>query len=502
MLLPEKRRKPMKAVARGLMVVVLMVVLLGTAAPYHPMAAEGIEPEPFPFSDRYPAEVTLTSADMLEALVGLRIDIGNVRSFDPDGGFPVPGVPFEWLVATVYVSPTEARLLEGLGLEVRPIPNESMRAFREYGPGSDAPIPWPTFEEYVTRMQEIADNYPELVRMVSSGQSVQGREIWMLKITDNPDVEEDEPEFKYTSTIHGNEGVGTEMTIRLAELLTGSYGVDPDLTQLVNEIEIWLCPIHNPDGYVAGSRYNANGVDLNRDFPDRITDPYDDPTDREPETQAFMNFGYDQRFVMGANYHTGALVVNVPWDSVVGVEYAPDDAIFMEFGIGYAMRNPMIWGGPFDDGITRGWEWYIIRGGMQDWAYHWQGEHHVTIELATQMPPPYHHMDDYWEANREAMFWWMGRVLTGVRGLVTDPHGAPLDATIDVEQIGKPVRTDPDVGDYHRLLLPGTYTITCTAEGYEPQAWAVEVITGTATVQDCALEWLFAYGLFLPVVGK
>jgi hypothetical protein len=202
-----------------------------------------------------------------------------------------------------------------------------------------------------------------------------------------------------------------------------------------------------------------------------------------------MYFGYDHRFVMGANYHTGALVVNVPWDSVPAQpDYAPDDAIFMEYGLGYAVRNPDIWNGPFPNGITRGWAWYIIRGGMQDWAYHWQGEHHVTIEVANAQPPPYNQMDSYWNANREAMLWWMGRALEGVRGLVYDVvTGDPLDATVDVVQIGKSVRTDPDVGDYYRLLLPGTYTVTCTADGFLDQAWAVEVVSGTATVQDCAL---------------
>jgi hypothetical protein len=473
-----------------------MVMVLGLATPNPSMGAEEIEPEPFPFSDRYPAEIVVTSAGMVEILLRLQIDIANIQPLDADGSPPAPREPFKPVVATVYVTPAEEQSLEQLGMNVQRIPNESLRAFREYGPGTDAPPGWPTFEEYVLRMETIANSYPDLVRMVSIGQSVQGREIWMLKISDNPDAEEDEPEFKYTSTMHGTEPVGAEMTLRLAELLMQSYGSDPELTELVDEMEIWLCPIHNPDGYVAGTYTNANGVNLNRDFPDRITDPVDDPTGREPETQAFMNFGYSHSFVMGANYHTGAVVVNVPWDSIDQPEYAPDDAIFMEYGIGYAMRNPDIWNGPFENGITRGWEWYVIRGGMQDWAYHWHAEHHITIEIANQQPPPYNQMDDYWENNREAMIWWMGQTLTGVRGLVTDAtNGAPLDAEVDVTQIGKPVWTDPDVGDYHRLLLPGSYTLTCAAEGYQTQEWSVEVISGTATVKDCPLWPLSEYGV-------
>lgn len=469
----------------------LSLALWVTNSLAEPPSDDRATPEPFPFSNRYSAEIVLNSPQDLAVLAHLGIDVGRVRPVDETRMFPGPEEPFEPLLATVYINDGEAQRLREEGLAAYPIPNDSLRAWRAYGPGTEAPEAWPSFEDFVSRMQSIADNYPDLVRMMSIGQSVQGRELWVLKISDNPDVDEDEPEFEYISTMHGNEPVGAEMTLRLVELLTANYGVDPGLTELVDEMEIWLLPIYNPDGYVAGSRYNAHGVDLNRDYPDRITDPVDDPSGREQETQVFMNFGYGQRMVMGANYHTGALVVNFPWDSVVAnnPDYAPDDAIFYEYSVGYSIRNPAIWNGGFPEGVTRGWEWYIIRGGLQDWAYHWRGEHHVTIELSNQSTPPYQDMDDYWDDNRDAMLWWMRRPLTGARGLVTDAtDGEPLDASVDVLQIGKPVRTDPDVGDYHRLLLPGTYTVTASAFCYEDQSATVTVVSGTATVQDFPLN--------------
>jgi carboxypeptidase D len=462
----------------------VLAALLLAIALLLPAAARGqtpaFPPEPFPFSDRYPAEVIVDSPAALATLDRLAIDVGNVR---PAGPRPLP------LLAIVYVNNEEVERLAAAGLIATAVPNESLAAFHRYGPGTAGPDAWPTYQQFVTRMQNLADAHPDLVRMISIGQSVQGRDLWLLKISDQPDAEEDEPEFKYSSTMHGNEPIGTEMTLRLAELLVNNYGVDPNLTMLVNEMEIWLCPLHNPDGYVAGSRYNAHGVDLNRNFPDRVTDPVDDPAGRELETQAFMNFGYAHRFTMGANYHTGAQVVNYPWDSVPAKpDYAPDDALFHDFSVGYAIRNPMIWNGGFPEGVTRGWEWYIIRGGMQDWAYHWRGEHHVTIELSNVYYPPYSQMNSYWDANRDAMLWWMGRALTGVRGLVTDAiTGAPLDATVDVLQIVKPVRTDPEVGDYHRLLLSGVYTLKASAAGYQDQTATVNVVSGTITVQDFQL---------------
>lgn len=475
----------------SLIVVVLFVGILSLAVGQAGQAAApGVIPEPFPFSDRYPAEVTLASPEDVAVLIEHRIDVGDVRL--ASGGYTLPGAgePFEPLVAEVYVNDAEVDLLAQHGLAAQPIPNESVRAQRLYGPGNGAPDAWPSFAQFVARMEALAAAHPDIVRLESIGQSVQGRDLWVLKITDNPDVDEDEPEFKYSSSHHGDETVGIEITLRLAELLANNYGTDPALTELVDEMEIWLWPIFNPDGYVAGSRYNAHGVDLNRSFPDRIDDPIENPDGREPETRAAMYWGYDHRFVMGANYHGGAAVVNVPWDSVGSgfSYYAPDDDAFLEYGVGYSSRNSRIWNGGWTNGITRGWEWYIVYGGMQDWAYHWQGEHHVTIELGNTKKPPYEQMDTYWAENQAAMIWWMQRALRGARGLVTDAAtGAPLDATVDVAEIGKLVRTDPDVGDYHRLLLPGAYTLVASAACYETQSAPVTVVDGPATVQDFQL---------------
>lgn len=473
-------------------VVVMMVGLFSVVSgAAEPASDPQLAPERYPFSDRYPATVTLASTDDLAVLRTHRIDVGDIQPASGTRTGPSPDAPFTPLVATVYVNDKEADLLARHGLSVQPIPNEGLRAHRLYGPGSGAPNAWPTYEQFVARMQALATSHPDIVRVQSIGQSVQGRGLWVLKISDNPDVEEDEPEFKYSSSHHGDETVGIELTLRLAELLANNYGSDPALTELVDEMEIWLWPIYNPDGYVAGSRENAHGQDLNRDFPDRIADPVDDPAGREPETQAAMVWGYDHRFVMGANYHGGAAVVNVPWDALFDEgdpEYAPDDDAFMEYGVGYSSRNTRIWNGGFPQGITRGWDWYFVYGGMQDWAYHWQGEHHVTIELGDTKSPPYEQMGVYWAENQAAMLWWMERVLRGARGVVTDATtGEPQAATVDAVQIGKPVRTDLPAGDYHRLLLPGDYTLVAAAPCYESQTAPVTVVDGPAAVVNFAL---------------
>jgi hypothetical protein len=100
-------------------------------------------------------------------------------------------------------------------------------------------------------------------------------------------------------------------------------------------------------------------------------------------------------------------------------------------------------------------------------------------------------METYWANNRDAMLAYMGRVLTtGVKGIVTDAAtGLPLAATVSVQQIGNPIISDTEVGDYHRLLNAGTYTLTFTKNGYNPVTLTnVVVVNGQMTVRDVQMS--------------
>jgi len=390
-----------------------------------------------------------------------------------------------------YVNPAEDSLLQITGLTTSPIVNESWVAASLYGPGSNQPGSWPSYETYVARWQALADAHPEIVRMMNIGSSVQGRVIWCLKVTDNPDAQENEPEVKFSAAIHGDETTGIELTTRLAELLVNGYGSETRLTGLVDNLETWLCPIHNPDGYVATSRYNANGEDLNRIFPDPVTNPVDSIVGNEPENIAFMELGYANRFNLGINYHGGELVVNYPWDSrPQNLPYeAPDNDLFYNLSTGYASLNPEILKGDFLNGVTVGWEWYIVRGGMQDWAYNWRDELHVTIEVSDDKAPNFSLMNDYWDDNREAMLVWMERAQTGVVGLVTDElTGLPMDAQITIGETNKTLRTDAEVGDFHRPLLPGIHTLTASAVCHISEMASITVPVEGQVIQDFTLQ--------------
>lgn len=326
-----------------------------------------------------------------------------------------------------------------------------------------------SYEQMTVELKAIAAAHPDISRLYSIGKSYEGRDLWVMKISDNPDEDEDEPEFQYISTMHGDEPVGTELSLNLIHLLAESYGTDTRITELVNDIEIWIMPLMNPDGYVNVSRYNAQGKDLNRSFPDRAADI---PSPYPTETQVMMDWELSQSPVLSANLHTGATVVNYPYDSDpdsdLSYSATPDDGLFRQLALAYSSSNPSMYQSAyFDKGITNGVEWYYVYGGMQDWNYLRLGAFQLTIELYDTKMPPFSQIPAIWEYNRESMLKYMEWSLKGIRGIVTDSDtGKPLKASVNVIGNDHIMYTDPDVGDYHRILVPGIYRLQFSADGY------------------------------------
>jgi hypothetical protein len=399
-------------------------------------------------------------------------------------------------LATIYATPEELERLKEKGYDYRqigsqPAPPEVLPKAAQYH----------DYSSVTSELQDYADTYPAICRLFSLGQSVQGRELWALLITDDPNNEEDEPEFKYVSTMHGDEPLGTEMCLYFIDLLLTEYGTDTRITDLVDSTAIWVVPLMNPDGLELGSRYNANGYDLNRSFPAYPGDftgnifdgePLGD-AGRQPEVAHIMNWTAQNSFVLSANFHTGALVVNYPYDddgkgSVDSP--TPDDLLFEDISRRYSIHNSPMWNSPtFPDGITNGAAWYAITGGMQDWNYRYAGCSDVTIELSNIKKPPAPQIPDFWADNNESMLSYLEAVHIGVRGIITDrTTGGPLWAQVLVEDNNHPVFTDPNVGDYHRMLLPGIYDVTFSAPMYVPRTLqSVSVTSGPATILDVEL---------------
>jgi hypothetical protein len=113
-----------------------------------------------------------------------------------------------------------------------------------------------SFSEMQAELEMIAAGYPAIAQLDTLGYSWEGRPILCLKISDNVNLDEDEPELMYMGNHHAREWITVEVPLRLALMLTDSYGVNPALTDLVNNREFFIIPSVNPDGFV----YDYNTV--------------------------------------------------------------------------------------------------------------------------------------------------------------------------------------------------------------------------------------------------
>jgi len=427
-----------------------------------------------------------------EKIVKLRLHSPEELKLLVEKGFDISNVHGDRV--TLYAERSEIAELQALGfsLEVsRPSgPEKAALLLRKAEQALGA---YHSYESLTAYLAELAESYPEICRVESIGKSVEGRDLWALKISDRVEVEEpQEPAVRFVGAIHGDEPVGMELCLYFATYLLSSYPQDDRVRRLLDSFAIWFVPLANPDGLTAGRRYNAQGIDLNRDFPDRIKDPADSPEGRSPEVRALLGFCRAHPFVLGATFHTGAAVVNYPFDgneSGLAVDTpTPDDALFRRISTSYADLNPRMAGSKqFPGGITNGAAWYVIYGSMQDWSYVWGGAFEVTVELFEQKWPAESLLPLIWEENRESLLAFTENALTAIAGAVVDCETkVPVqDAEVAVAGIDHWLQVGP-TGNYHRLVAPGIYTLLVRAPGYE-----------FAVVQD--IEVRAGQTVFVPV---
>ncbi|XP_007530354.1 carboxypeptidase N catalytic chain [Erinaceus europaeus] len=379
------------------------------------------------------------------------------------------------------------------------------------------------YDDLVRTLYKVHNECPHITRVYSIGRSVKGRHLYVLEFSDNPGIHESlEPEVKYVGNMHGNEVLGRELLLQLSEFLCEEFRRGSErIVGLVQSMRIHILPSMNPDGYeVAASqgpdttgylvgRNNANGVDLNRNFPDLNTYIYYNEkfgganhhlplpdnwkSQVEPETEAVIHWMRSFNFVLSANLHGGAVVANYPYDKslehrVRGFRRAastptPDDKLFRTLARVYSYAHGWMYqgwncGDYFPDGITNGASWYSLSKGMQDFNYLHTNCFEITLELSCDKFPRQEELQREWLANREALILFLEQVHKGIKGMVLDENYNNLPgAVISVSGINHDV-TSSDQGDYFRLLLPGTYTVTATAPGYDPETMTVTVGPG------------------------
>lgn len=115
------------------------------------------------------------------------------------------------------------------------------------------------------KLNDFNEKFPELVYLYSIGKSVQDRDIWCIKIT-NENINTRKYSCLIDGCIHGNEWEAGEFCLYLAEYLLINFGKNATVTQILNTTEIYVMPLFNPDGREQNTRWNYNGIDLNRNF--------------------------------------------------------------------------------------------------------------------------------------------------------------------------------------------------------------------------------------------
>ncbi len=338
---------------------------------------------------------------------------------------------------------------------------------------------YPTYQQYDSLMVKFAENHPGICKLDTIGTSEEGRLLLAVKISDNVALDEPEPEFFYSSTMHGDETVGYVLMLRLIDYLLNNYGLDAKVSRLVDSAEVWINPLANPDGTYRGGehtvsgavRFNANAVDLNRNFPDPEDGPHPDGNAYQAETLAMMKFIETRNFSMSANFHSGAEVVNYPWDTWVA-RHADDDwfqFISHEYADTVHAHSANYMTG-YNNGITNGFDWYSISGGRQDYITYFKQGRETTLEIHDLKITPESQLNQLWEYNYRSFLNYASQVLFGVRGFVTDAVlGTPVPAMITVEthdSDSSVIYADTLNGFYVRLLKAGQYSLTFSAEGY------------------------------------
>lgn len=124
-----------------------------------------------------------------------------------------------------------------------------------------------TYTSLVAQLQAWATQYANIAVLYDLGTTVQNRHVYGMKILDNPLQEEDEIPCLFVGCHHGNEKISEEVPMYFLGYILSNYGVNPDVTFFVDNREIWVIPLVNPDGFANNSRYNANNVDINRNDP-------------------------------------------------------------------------------------------------------------------------------------------------------------------------------------------------------------------------------------------
>ncbi|PWK26849.1 putative secreted protein (Por secretion system target) [Arcicella aurantiaca] len=250
-----------------------------------------------------------------------------------------------------------------------------------------------TFAELQTILDNMRALYPNLISAKSSiGTTVEGRNVFMVKISDNPDVDEAEPEMFFNAVHHAREPMSMSQLIFFMWHILENYNTDKEIRTLVNSTELYLVPCVNPDGYVynqgtnpsGGGMWRKNrknngnntyGVDINRNYgfqwgidntgssPTTSSETYRGPSAfSEPETQIIRNFCNAHTFTLSMDFHAYGNYCIHPYGYAT-TNTNPELSLFQQMGSFFVAENGFVSGNAMQTVA------YTANGAGDDWKY-------------------------------------------------------------------------------------------------------------------------------------
>ena len=192
-------------------------------------------------------------------------------------------------------------------------------------------------EDLTYDLHQWLDLYPHIMELSSIGTSYlpvgNPHDLWNIHLTNfQENRNRDLPEIYLDGGHHGNEYCGSEITILMLQYLLENYGSDPDATFILDNSHVYITPMINPDGIDLNIRFNANHVDLNRNYPyewvesDSVWGGHGDHPGSEPEVAANIAFMEKHQFDLYLTGHTGIVMLIYPWGYIA--EPSPDDSYY------------------------------------------------------------------------------------------------------------------------------------------------------------------------------
>ncbi|MGE3609092.1 MAG: M14 family metallopeptidase [Bacteriovoracaceae bacterium] len=271
--------------------------------------------------------IIISSNAIAESRMIVRFDLTpQIREFLRENEFDITGVNYK-------ENHIEALLTESELAQIQSQKTSVQFAFPQTvagGPDEEYKTP----EEIEDFVRDINNRYPTITKLVSIGKSLEGRDIWAIKISDNVEKDEVEPVVLVNGMHHAREVMTPEITTDMVEYLTSNYGKDANVTKWVNSYEVWIVPMFNvdgnhkmwtEDGWWRKNNRGGYGVDINRNYPTAWNTCQGSSSSKdaqdyrgaaagsEPETQAMMNLVASIRPVFDISYHSYSEIVIYPF---------------------------------------------------------------------------------------------------------------------------------------------------------------------------------------------